>query len=122
MNDNRGGKDFMDSLDSFYDAEMRYVAAGGLEAGASFAEMGSHLHPDVVLRQGPSVPFPGEWVGYEGVERFFNVFAATWETLELSEITYFAGAEGLAISMRMQAIARTTWMRGSASSSCSRPA
>ena len=99
---------YMATLDSFYDAEQRYVAAGGAKAGADFSEMAAHLHPDVVGRQGPSVPYPGEWHGAVGLERFFAVFSETWSSLELSEIQYFAGEEGLAIQMRMRATAVAT--------------
>jgi uncharacterized protein len=94
---------FKDTLDGFYDAEQRYVAAGGAKAGADFSEMASHLHPDVVGRQGPTVPWPGEWHGIAELEKFFALFSETWSTLELSEIQYFEGETGLAIQMRMQA-------------------
>ncbi|MEV6013114.1 nuclear transport factor 2 family protein [Streptomyces sp. NPDC051976] len=87
------------------------MSAGGAEGGASFAEMGAHLHPDVVLRQGPSVPYPGDWVGVAGVERFFGVFSRTWQSLNLSEARYFVSADGVAISHRMRAVARATGRR-----------
>jgi len=99
---------FIDTLNSFYEAEQRYVAAGGAKAGADFSEMASHLHPDVVGRQGPTVPYPGDWHGIEGIQRFFAVFSETWSTLTLSEIRYFHGEAGLAIQMRMQATAVAT--------------
>jgi ketosteroid isomerase-like protein len=95
-------------LDRFYNAEIQYVAAGGASAGADFSDMASYLHPDAVLRQGPSVPFPGDWSGIDGVERFFAAFSSTWSSLDLSEITYFEAPEGVAISMRMRATARAT--------------
>jgi ketosteroid isomerase-like protein len=99
---------FIATLNSFYEAEQRYVAAGGAKAGADFGEMAAHLHPDVVARQGPTVPYPGDWHGIDGVERFFTVFSETWSTLELSEIQYFEGESGLAIKMRMRATAVAT--------------
>lgn len=100
--------DYMDTLNSFYDAEQRFVAAGGTKAGADFSEMASHLHPDVVGRQGPTVPYSGDWQGVAGFERFFGVFTDTWATLELSEIHHFVGDTGLAIQMRMQATSVAT--------------
>jgi ketosteroid isomerase-like protein len=99
---------FMATLNSFYDAEQRYVAAGGAKAGADFSEMASHLHPDIVARQGPTVPYPGDWHGIAGIERFFAVFSETWSALELTEIQYFEGDTGLAIQMRMRATAVAT--------------
>lgn len=99
---------FKDTIDSFYEAEQRYVAAGGAKAGADFSEMASYLHPDFVGRQGPNLPYPGEWHGVEGLQRFFAVFSDTWSSLTLSDIEYFEGEAGLAIQMRMQATSAAT--------------
>lgn len=99
---------FADTLARFYEAEQRYVAAGGAKAGADFSEMTSFLHPDVVGRQGPTVPYPGDWHGPAGIEQFFAVFTETWSSLELSDIQYFEGETGLAIQMRMRATAVAT--------------
>lgn len=100
--------DFASTLARFYEAEQRYVAAGGAKAGADFSEMASFLHPDVVGRQGPTVPYGGDWHGAAGIERFFALFSDTWSWLELSEIQYFEGETGLAIQMRMRATSAAT--------------
>ena len=102
---------YSEVLSSFYEAEQRYVAAGGAKAGADFSEMAAHLHPDVVGRQGPTVPYPGDWHGAEGFQRFFALFSETWSSLELSDIQYFEGETGLAIQMRMQATSVATGKR-----------
>jgi ketosteroid isomerase-like protein len=99
---------YLDVLDSFYAAEQRYVDAGGAPAGVDFGEVAAHLHPDVVARQGPSVPFPGEWHGAAALQEFFTIFTDTWSSLDLSEISTFVGDTGIAIEMRMQATARAT--------------
>jgi ketosteroid isomerase-like protein len=98
----------IETLNSFYAAEQRYVAAGGFKAGADFSEMASHLHPNVVARQGPTVPYPGEWRGIDALQEFFAVFTETWSSLDLSDIQYFQGETGLAILMRMRAISVAT--------------
>lgn len=102
---------FKAKLDSFYAAEQRYVDAGGAKAGADFSEMAAHFHPDVVARQGPTVPYAGDWHGAADIERFFTIFSETWSTLELTEIQYFEGESGLAIQMRMQATSVVTGKR-----------
>jgi ketosteroid isomerase-like protein len=101
----------IDTLNSFYAAEQRYVAAGGAKAHADFSEVAAHFHPEVVARQGPSVPYPGEWKGIDAIRKFFEVFTETWSTLELTEIKYFEGETGLAITLRMRATARSTGKR-----------
>jgi ketosteroid isomerase-like protein len=95
-------------LDSFYAAEVRYIAEGGAAAGADFSDMASHFHADVVVHQGPTVPYGGDWRGIDGVERFFAAHSETWQTLDLSDIRYFEGDTGVAVTLRMRAIARRT--------------
>jgi ketosteroid isomerase-like protein len=101
-------REHLDVLHSFYDAEQRYVAAGGAPAGADFSEVAAHLHEDVVARQGPTVPFPGDWHGADALEAFFALFTDTWSSLDLSDVTYYTGDTGVAIQMRMRATARST--------------
>lgn len=98
----------LDTLNSFYDAEQRYVAAGGAAADADFTEMAAFLHPEVVVRQGPTVPFPGNWCKIAAVERFFALFTETWSALRLENIQLFEGDTGVAVTMGMQATARNT--------------
>lgn len=99
------------ALTEYYEAEQRYIAAGGAPAGADFGEVASHFHPEVVTRQGPSVPYPGDWVGIEGLERCFAAFSETWSHLDLSGIQYFSGETGVAVTMRMRATSRRTGRR-----------
>jgi ketosteroid isomerase-like protein len=98
----------MDTLNAFYAAEQRYVAAGGAKAQADYSEMEALFHPDIVGRQGPSVPFPGDWPGKDGVRKFFEVFTDTWSTLDLSDIQHFEGESGVVVTLRMRATARAT--------------
>ena len=97
-----------DTLNAFYAAEQRYVRAGGLEAGADFSEIAALFHSEMVCHQGPSLPYAGDWRGAVGLEQFFATFTATWSWLQLSDIRYFSGETGVAITMRMQATARST--------------
>ncbi|WP_433496963.1 nuclear transport factor 2 family protein [Sphaerimonospora sp. CA-214678] len=100
-----------DTLNAFYAAEQRYVTAGGVEAGADFTELAALFHPEFVCHQGPSLPYSGDWRGAQGLEQFFAVFTATWSSLELSDVRYFSGDTGVAITMRMKATARATGKR-----------
>ena len=50
-----------DVIRRFYAAEAAYMNAGGMEAGASFADMAATLDPDVVLHQSPDLPWGEPW-------------------------------------------------------------
>lgn len=99
---------YLRTLHRFYDAEQRYVGAGGATVGADFSEMATFFHSNVVARQGPTVPFAGDWHGLDGIQRFFAAFSETWSTLELGDTRYFEGETGVAVTMRMRATARST--------------
>ena len=86
-------------LDRFYDAEVRYMNAGGPAGGADFSEVGACLHPDVVFRHGPSVPYPGDWHGHDGVQRLFETMSNTWSELHFHEVNYFFNETGVAIKV-----------------------
>jgi hypothetical protein len=96
------------TLDGFYEAEIRYVAAGGAPAGADFSGMAAFLHPEVAVHQGPVVPYAGEWKGIDALQRFFKFYSQTWSSLDLSETQYFEGPTGVAIFLRMRAVALKT--------------
>jgi len=95
-------------LEGFYAAEMRYVALGGPRGGATFDEMAAYFHPTAVMRQGPSTPFPGDWSGIDGVERFFRVLSDTWSAAEGLDLQYYTGARGVAVSMHVTLTSRAT--------------
>jgi uncharacterized protein len=95
-------------MDHFYDAEVRFIEAGGAAAGADFSEMAACFHPDVVMHQGPSVPFPGDWVGREGLRDFFAVLSETWSDMAILDRAYYVGDDGVAITMRGVLTSRAT--------------
>ena len=47
-------------ISRFYEAERAYMNAGGVAAGAGFADMAATLDPEVVLHQSPDLPWGGE--------------------------------------------------------------
>jgi ketosteroid isomerase-like protein len=95
-------------LDRFYDAEVRYIAAGGSQRGADFAEMAACFHPDAVLHQGPSTPFPGHWATHAGLEKFFSTMADTWLSGEDLKVNYFTADNGVAVDHRVTLRSRAT--------------
>lgn len=96
------------ALDRFYEAEMSYLAAGGPAGGASFAGLAATLHPDVVMHQAAGLPYGGDWVGPEGIERFFTAMSETWSSLEVLDPEYLTQGDTVAIVLRMRARSRAT--------------
>ncbi|GAA0985800.1 hypothetical protein GCM10009555_061900 [Acrocarpospora macrocephala] len=95
-------------MERFFNAEVRYIEAGGAAAGADFSEMAACFHPDVVMHQGPSVPFPGDWVGSDELQRFFALLSETWSDMAILDRTNYVGEEGVAITVRAVLTSRAT--------------
>ncbi|MFH8366409.1 nuclear transport factor 2 family protein [Streptomyces sp. NPDC018031] len=94
-------------LTGMYQAEARYLAAGG-PGRAHFALLAPYFAPDVVLHQADALPYGGEWRGHEGMERFFRAMSETWESFELLEQEFLAVGEPTVVLTRVRARARAT--------------
>lgn len=86
-------------LDEFFAAEVRYIAAGGASRGADFGEMRALLHPEAVMHQGPSVPWPGDWIGVDGLEAFFSTLSDTWSHMKIGDVKKYRRDDGVAVSV-----------------------
>jgi ketosteroid isomerase-like protein len=97
-------------LERFYDAEMRYMAAGGVNKGADFSELAACLHPEAVFLHGLSSPFAGDWVGIDEIEMMFAVLADTYSSGEDLQVKYYVDDDGdeVAIGMRLLVTSRAT--------------
>ena len=95
-------------VDRFFEAEVRYIAAGGASRGADFAEMAALLHPEATMHQGPSVPWPGDWKGVEELERFFSLLSNTWRHMEIANVKKYQRSDGVAISVVGRLTSRRT--------------
>lgn len=91
----------------FYAAEAEYVAAG---AGADFADVAACLHPDVTLYQAPGLPFTGSgsWHGHLGIQAFLDLFAATWQSMDLIEVRALADGDTMVMLIHVRLRARAT--------------
>ena len=74
-----------DVIERFYAAEAAYMAAGGGDADASFADMAATLDPDVVLHQSPDLPWGGEFHGHAGYEDWARRMSRAFDRLEVRD-------------------------------------
>ena len=69
-------------LEDFYQAERKFMKAGGSQSGASFADMASTLDENVILHQSPDLPFGGEYVGHERYREWANAMSAIFDSVD----------------------------------------
>ncbi|MEV0322392.1 nuclear transport factor 2 family protein [Streptomyces sp. NPDC050658] len=94
-------------LTAMYEAESRYLAAGG-PGKASFALLAPYFAPDVVMHQAESLPYGGVWRGHDGMARFFVAMAETWESFEIGDQEFLATGGTVVVRTRVRARARAT--------------
>ncbi len=89
-----------DALLRFYEAEANYMKAFQENGVANFDEMRETLAPDVVLHQSPDLPFGGDYVGYDGYERWAVTMGSIFDKLEVTEREFFERADKVMVVCR----------------------
>ena len=93
----------MTTLRAFDAAEAAY-----LTEGAEFERMAAHLAPDVVMHQASSLPYGGEWHGYEGFQEFIAAMGETWDGLWFDEQQFLSDRDRVVVYSRGRLRARRT--------------
>lgn len=67
----------MELLKRMFAVELRFLE----QPGADPALLAAAFHPDVVVREPASLPYAGDWRGFDGVGRLFRTMHETWSEL-----------------------------------------
>jgi len=94
-------------LKGMYEAETRFLAAGG-PGKAGFDTLAPFFAPDVVLHQAEALPYGGTWRGHQGMERFMIAMSEAWESFEMVEQTFLAVENPIVVLTQVRARARAT--------------
>ncbi|MFI6092822.1 nuclear transport factor 2 family protein [Streptomyces sp. NPDC051218] len=94
-------------LTGMYEAESRYLAAGG-PGSASFDLLAPYFAPDVVMHQAPALPYGGTWRGHDGMARFLLAMAEAWASFEIGEQEFLATGETAVVHTQVHARTRAT--------------
>ena len=84
------------------------MAAGGADAGASFADMAATLDPDVVLHQSPDLPWGGRFHGHAGYEDWARQMSRAFDRLGVEERRFFPDGDTVVITCRLVTRARAS--------------
>lgn len=86
----------MSGLEALATVRKLFEAVARRDAGAYFAA----YHPDILIREPPSLPYGGDYRGLEGVLRHAERFRATWDRYQ-SEDSRELEPEFLAVGDRV---------------------
>ena len=91
-------------LERFYEAERRYMQAGG----ASFEEFAATLADDVVLHQSPDFPWGGEYVGPHRYEEWARAMNAVFDRVDMQEVEFLEQGDKVVVVGRLVTRLRAT--------------
>ncbi|MFD7233804.1 nuclear transport factor 2 family protein [Streptomyces syringium] len=94
-------------LTGMYEAEAKYLAAGG-PGEAPFDLLAPFFASDVVLHQADALPYGGTWRGHAGLTRFFLAMSDAWESFDMVDQEFLATGETAVVLTRVRARARAT--------------
>ncbi|KAK0886972.1 hypothetical protein LTR02_017663 [Friedmanniomyces endolithicus] len=81
----------------FYDAERRYMTAGGKAGGASFDEFASTMDPNIVLHQTPDLPWGGEYVGVDRYADWAAHMSSVFDVVHVQDAEFLETADKVVV-------------------------
>jgi hypothetical protein len=73
----------LEILNRFYDAERIYMSASPSER--DFSPIAATLSPSMKLVQSPDLPYPGEFIGHQGFQKWSNTMADLFDVVDVME-------------------------------------
>lgn len=92
----------------FYEAERRYMSAGGASGGASFDEFASTMADDVVLHQTPDLPWGGEYHGVARYAEWGAQMSECFSSLDVQNAKFFEKDDQVVVVNTLVTTARKT--------------
>ena len=90
-------------LERFFDAERRYMEAGG-----SFEELRDTMADNVVLHQSPDLPWGGEYAGPKRYEEWARAMSAVFDRVDMQNPQFFEQGDTVVIVGTLVTRVRTT--------------
>ena len=69
-------------LERMFAVERRFLRSDSGTAGL----LATAFHPDVVIHEPASLPYPGDWCGLEGVTALFRAMRETWSDIRAEDM------------------------------------
>ena len=94
----------MEIVNRMFAAEMEFMRSDG----SDFSGIKSAFHPDIVVHEPASLPYPNDWCGYEALGRLFKLMHKTWSSMSIENMTATLEGDTLFLGCTLVATARQT--------------
>ncbi|MBW7454756.1 nuclear transport factor 2 family protein [Paenibacillus sepulcri] len=92
----------MEILNRMFTAEMEFMRSDG----SDFSGIKSAFHPDIVVHEPTSLPYPGDWRGYEALGRLFKIMHNSWNSMNTENMLATLDGDTLFMGCTLVATAR----------------
>jgi hypothetical protein len=89
-------------LNRMFEAEMEFMRSDG----SDFSGIKSAFHPGIVVHEPASLPYPGDWCGYEELGRLFKTMHNTWSSMNIENMLATLDGDTLFMGCTLVATAR----------------
>jgi hypothetical protein len=72
----------MELLTRMFDVELRFLQSDKPDLGM----LATAFHPDVVVHEPKSLPYAGDWIGFEGIGALFRRMREVWSDLKVEKL------------------------------------
>jgi len=92
----------MEILNRMFTAEMEFMRSEGNDISGITAA----FHPDIVVHEPASLPYPGDWRGYEELGKLFKTMHRTWSRMNVENMVATQDGDTLFMGGTLVATAR----------------
>ncbi|MEZ0171110.1 nuclear transport factor 2 family protein [Microvirga sp. TS319] len=96
----------MQLLERMFEVEMKFIRSGADDVAA----LAEAFHPDVVVHEPLSLPYPGDWKGLEGAGALFRRMREVWSDMRVEGLTAAREADTVFMTCTLCLTCRTSGM------------
>lgn len=94
----------MDLLARMFDVELRFLQSDKPD----LRMLATAFHPDVVVHEPKSLPYAGDWAGFEGIGALFRRMREVWSDLKVEKLEATRDGDVVFMACTIHLTSRTT--------------
>jgi ketosteroid isomerase-like protein len=94
----------IDLLTRMFDVELRFLQSDKPD----LRMLATAFHPDVVVHEPKSLPYAGDWIGFEGIGALFRRMREVWSDLKVEQLEATRECDVVFMTCTIHLTSRTT--------------
>jgi ketosteroid isomerase-like protein len=94
----------IDLLTRMFDVELRFLQSDKPD----LRMLATAFHPDVVVHEPKSLPYAGDWIGFEGIGALFRRMREVWSDLKVEQLEATREGDVVFMTCTIHLTSRTT--------------